>query len=252
MYRGYIKLWRKIIDGGWLKNHKLWVFWSWCLVKASHKECDLVVGCQQVHLMPGDFVFGLNKASEELDMSVRSIRTIIDFLRNSQNMTIKTTNKYSVISITNWGIYQSEEIQNDNQNDKRPTNDRQQTRMYKNEKNIFIIPTVEQVREYCIQRGNKIDPEKFVAFYESNGWLVGKNKMKKWKAAIITWEKRKGDGNGSGTYIRSRAPYPQKGRGRDDGSRGSGIPKEYKQEDLPALSKEQISKNLERIKDITG
>lgn len=52
----------------------------------------------------------------------------------------------------------------------------------------FIPPTIEEVAEYCRQRGNKVDPVAFVNFYESKGWMVGKNKMKKWKAAVITWE----------------------------------------------------------------
>ena len=59
----------------------------------------------------------------------------------------------------------------------------------KREKSKFVPPTVEEVREYCLERGNNIDPEYFVAFYESKGWMVGKNKMKNWKMAIITWEK---------------------------------------------------------------
>ena len=56
----------------------------------------------------------------------------------------------------------------------------------------FIPPTVEEVRAYCLERGNNVDPEKFVAFYTSNGWKVGKNPMKNWKAAVITWEKKEG------------------------------------------------------------
>ena len=56
----------------------------------------------------------------------------------------------------------------------------------------FVPPTVEEVRAYCQERQNNIDPESFVAFYNSNGWLVGKNKMKNWKSAVITWEKRQG------------------------------------------------------------
>lgn len=53
----------------------------------------------------------------------------------------------------------------------------------------FITPTVEQVRAYCEQRNNGIDPEAFVNFYESKGWMIGKNKMKKWQAAVVNWEK---------------------------------------------------------------
>ena len=55
----------------------------------------------------------------------------------------------------------------------------------------FKVPTLEEVQEYCKSRGNNIDPEMFIAHYESNGWMVGKNKMKSWKSAIITWEKRR-------------------------------------------------------------
>lgn len=50
-------------------------------------------------------------------------------------------------------------------------------------------PTVEEIREYCQERGNHIDPEEFWAFYESKGWKVGKSPMKSWKACIVTWEK---------------------------------------------------------------
>lgn len=54
----------------------------------------------------------------------------------------------------------------------------------------FVPPTVEEVAEYCRERNNGIDAEAFVAFYGAKGWMIGKNKMKDWKKAIITWEKR--------------------------------------------------------------
>ena len=54
----------------------------------------------------------------------------------------------------------------------------------------FTPPTVDEVRIYCQQRGNNVDPERFVAFYASKGWKVGNQPMKDWKACIITWEKR--------------------------------------------------------------
>jgi hypothetical protein len=53
----------------------------------------------------------------------------------------------------------------------------------------FAPPTLEEVSSYCKERNNTVDPEKFIAFYESKGWMIGKNKMKSWKAAITTWEK---------------------------------------------------------------
>ena len=53
----------------------------------------------------------------------------------------------------------------------------------------FIKPTVEEVREYCQERGNTVDPDTFVNFYESKGWVVGKSPMKDWKAAVRNLER---------------------------------------------------------------
>lgn len=54
----------------------------------------------------------------------------------------------------------------------------------------FKPPTVDEVRAYCEARGNNVDPQKFVDYYSSNGWRVGRNPMRDWKAAVrSTWEK---------------------------------------------------------------
>jgi hypothetical protein len=53
----------------------------------------------------------------------------------------------------------------------------------------FTPPTLDEVSEYCKARNNRVDPVKFHAFYTSNGWRVGKNPMKKWKASVVTWER---------------------------------------------------------------
>ena len=65
----------------------------------------------------------------------------------------------------------------------------------------FVPPTAEEVGAYCTERGNSVDAEAFVDFYASKGWMIGKNKMKDWKAAVRTWEqgdKRKGVKNVGG------------------------------------------------------
>lgn len=54
----------------------------------------------------------------------------------------------------------------------------------------FQKPSLEEISLYCRERNNNVDPEQFFNFYESNGWKVGKNPMRDWKAAIHTWEKR--------------------------------------------------------------
>lgn len=54
----------------------------------------------------------------------------------------------------------------------------------------FVPPSVEEVRAYCLERGNNINAEQFVDFYTAKGWKVGNNSMKDWKAAVRTWEQR--------------------------------------------------------------
>ena len=59
-----------------------------------------------------------------------------------------------------------------------------------NNKGRFTPPSLEEVKAYCSERGNRIDPQTFIDFYESKGWMIGKNKMKDWKAAVRTWERK--------------------------------------------------------------
>lgn len=53
----------------------------------------------------------------------------------------------------------------------------------------FVPPNVEEVEQYCLERNNNIDAQSFIDFYKSKGWMIGKNKMKDWKAAVRTWER---------------------------------------------------------------
>ena len=54
---------------------------------------------------------------------------------------------------------------------------------------IYIQPpSLEEIRSYCQERGNQVDPEYFYHYYQSNGWRVGKNPMRDWKAAVCAWE----------------------------------------------------------------
>ena len=65
--------------------------------------------------------------------------------------------------------------------------------LYKEGSTKFQKPTLAEIREYCISRGNKVDPEQFFDFYESKGWMVGNSRMKDWRAAVRTWEKRENE-----------------------------------------------------------
>lgn len=71
----------------------------------------------------------------------------------------------------------------------------------------FTPPTVKEVEEYCRERKNNIDPASFVDFYSSKNWMIGKNKMRDWRAAVRNWERR--DDGKKAASIPSEADYYQ-------------------------------------------
>lgn len=99
------------------------------------------------------------------------------------NETYDTVRPYTTVNDRN------NDNDNDNDNDikeKVLSNDSTKKKTAKR----FIPPTIDEVRAYCSERGNFVDPESFISFYESNGWKVGRNTMVDWKAAVRTWEHR--------------------------------------------------------------
>ena len=87
--------------------------------------------------------------------------------------------------------------ENDNENENENDNDNEKIKEKINKKKsgdkphrVFIPPTFEEVYAYCKERNNQVDPQNFIDFYSSKGWMIGKNKMKDWKAAVRTWEQR--------------------------------------------------------------
>ena len=83
---------------------------------------------------------------------------------------------------------------NENVNEKEKENESpsetKREKQAKEKRTRFSAPSVDEVRDYCMERGNSIDAETFVDFYSSKGWKVGNSPMKDWQSAIRTWEKR--------------------------------------------------------------
>ena len=69
-------------------------------------------------------------------------------------------------------------------------------------KSNFKPPTLQEVEEYCKERNNNVNPQRFIDFYTSKGWMVGKNKMKDWKACVRTWEQLDKNNNTSKPYTK--------------------------------------------------
>jgi predicted transcriptional regulator len=239
---GWISLYRSLLDWEWFSNSEMVHLFIYFLLKANHEPNKW----QGIELSRGQFITGREKIKSETGIPESTIRTCIERLKKSDVITVKTTNKYSIITICNYDSYQQVKIENDQQKDqqkdqqnanKTPTKRQQNTTTnnYNNYNNInkesvfvephtkkitpqtieeeknyieveatkketeqgkgggagkkFVPPTIEEVENYIKEKGYNVDAERFVAYYKSNGWKVGKNPMKDWKMAIVTWSK---------------------------------------------------------------
>jgi len=89
----------------------------------------------------------------------------------------------------NASLIQSNPIQSESNPNPKPNN------ICADKPHRFTPPTLEEVAAYCKERNNGVDPQKWYDFYSAKGWMIGKNKMKDWKAAVRTWESRSKSSN---------------------------------------------------------
>lgn len=128
----WLKLYRRLLKSPIFENEKALKIWIWCLLKATHIEREQLVGQQIVHLEKGQFVFGREKASEELGMTESTVYKYIKLLEKLQMISINSNNKFSIVSIEKWEDYQDKKQQKNN----KVTTKEQQSNTNKNVKNV--------------------------------------------------------------------------------------------------------------------
>lgn len=204
LQNGFIALHRSLLSWGWHADPATgWLFVN-LLLMANWTDSDW----QGMTIKRGQLVTGRKALAAQTGLSERQIRTALDHLKSTNELTIKTTNKFSLITVVNYGKFQDAQSdidqQNDQQVDQRPTSNRPQLNKDNNKKQgisprkRFAPPTVEDVEAYCQERGNGVDAQRFVDFYASKGWKVGNAGMKDWHAAVRNWERQDNMKNGGG------------------------------------------------------
>lgn len=145
MEQGYVKLWRKCLDSGLLKNPTAWQLFGYLLLKATHRAHRQLVGGMVFDLQPGDVIFGRSKAADDLCVGEQSIRTALKLLEKLEIVTSKATNKCTVISFVNWDRYQDEQPAPNQQTNQHLTSNQpapnQQSTTNKNERKKENIKT---------------------------------------------------------------------------------------------------------------
>ena len=214
MERGFMKLWRKLKDskcysrGGVHRALLLTLF-----TEANWKE-----GCFRGEVIrPGQFATSVLGLSQELGFPRTTVQRALADLATDGVVTVENMgNRWTRITLINWGAYQptmkefGQPMGNQRATDGQPTGIIKEyknnlitpdipngisapsggtpTARRKTSNTIFKPPTLEEVEAYCRERGNAVDARKWWDFYQSKGWVVGRAKMRDWKAAVRTWE----------------------------------------------------------------
>lgn len=159
----------------------------------------------------GQLVTGRKKLAEELGFSEQQIRTAIEKLKSTKEITTETTNKYTIITVVNWADYQSEdERTTNNLTNEQPTNNQQITnkqphrKNVKNVKNIITTtararvhtresakPELCEVLAYISENKLNVDGNAFYQKYEANGWVTEAGEpITNWKNIIRVWHRK--------------------------------------------------------------
>lgn len=203
---GFVKLHRKIREWEWYDDINTKVLFLHLLITANYQEKNW----RGITIKRGELITSINNLATETKLSPQKVRSSLNKLKSTNELTIKTTNKYTIIKLENYSVYQDKSDENNKQDNEQLnneiTNDQQtnnkqitttkeskEDKEYKEDKKIskrvvFAKPSIDEISIYCNERGNTVNSSKFWNFYESKGWKVGKNPMKDWKAAVRNWE----------------------------------------------------------------
>jgi hypothetical protein len=203
----YVLVWRKIKETSFYQNPSACLLAQHLIREVNWKDNKFIFNKQEMVVKRGQIVTGRFALSKATGLTPRMIRTAIDILSNVGFLTIKTTNRFSIITICKYNDYQlSMTSETTNQLTNNGPTEGQQRATIKEVKElkevtsvvpaaptaparkVFQIPTLEEVQEYISQNKLSVNPNRFHAYYTSNGWKVGRNPMKNWKASIVTWQ----------------------------------------------------------------
>ena len=141
---GWIKLYRKLIENPIFLKPELLQLFIYCLLKANHETQRIIFNGQEIEIKPGQFITGREVMGRDLKQNPITTYKRLKVLENLQILNIKSNNKFSVVTVVNWGLYQSEEMKRNSKRNNKGTTKEQQgntnknDKNDKNEKNIYI------------------------------------------------------------------------------------------------------------------
>ena len=200
---GYVKLYRKLIQWGWYQDNVVKSLFLHCLLMASFKDFSW----KGNQLKAGQFITSYKSLADELGFTVQQVRTAIKKLESTEEITSKSTNKFTVITVLNWDNYQiddtdsntviNNQITNNQQtNNNQITNNQQHRKNVKNvkkSKNVknsssAAAPQLSDILNFIAEKSLNVDGEKFFLHYSKNNWVTKDGKpITDWKSLLQNW-----------------------------------------------------------------
>lgn len=192
----------------WIKLHRSLKDWEWYDdINAVRLLIHLLVSVnfedkkwKGMVIPAGSMVFSWESLSEQTGLTIKQCRIAMQKLENSGEAARKGATKGQLVTLTKWEKLQKNETErasNRAAKGQQKGRERATTKEYKEveegkeeKKGRFAPPSLLEVQNEIKEKGYSINAESFIAFYESKGWMIGKNKMKSWTAALVTWNKR--------------------------------------------------------------
>lgn len=123
---GYIKLYRSLLDNCVFDDAEALKVWIWCLLSAYFSPSTYLNGLQVIELKPGQFIYGRKKAAKDLKMNDSTFYRKMKLLQNLKKVNIKANNKFTLVTVVNWELYQGDTFESEQQmNIERTSNEHQ-------------------------------------------------------------------------------------------------------------------------------
>ncbi len=191
----FIKIDRNLRNWRWFKNPKTLTVWMWLLLSANIEAHDF----ERDTIQRGEVATSRKSISADTGLSEREVRTALNHLKETGEVTVRLRPKYQVISIVEYDKYQA--VRSGNESGKSPAKVRQKSgkrpqskniRMEegKEEKNVCVTqtPALAEVEEFFREKGRSAeDAGKFYAYNNARGWKMGRTKIEDWHSAVDIW-----------------------------------------------------------------
>lgn len=189
----FVKIDRNIVSWRWFQNKNTLIVWLWLLMAANIEDHDF----EHDTIRRGEVATSRKTISVATGLTEREVRTALNHLKETGEVSVRIRPKYQVISILNYALYQ------DNTSGKKsgsgpagvrqksgsgPQSKKVRNKEGKNEKNVCVTPTLADARTYFFEHGRSdADARKFYNYNQARGWMIGKSRITDWQSAADMW-----------------------------------------------------------------